>query len=54
MLFLIAAVEISRNHSITRLISFTKRFKSEINSFCIWTQDPRLDKGQIIPIRGIN
>ncbi len=31
-----SAVLISRNHSITRLISFTKnRFKSEINSFCI-------------------
>jgi hypothetical protein len=34
-----SAVSISFNHSIPRLISFTKkRFKSEINSFCIWTQ----------------
>ncbi len=39
MLFLPwSAVLISCNHSIKRLISFTKKpFKSEISSFCIWT-----------------
>jgi hypothetical protein len=34
-----SAVFNSRNHSITSLISFTKkRFRSEINSFCVWTR----------------
>jgi hypothetical protein len=39
-----SAFLISRNHSITRLIIFTKEkpFKLEINSFCIWTLFPKL------------
>jgi hypothetical protein len=39
-----SSVLISCNHSITRLMSFTKkRFISEINSFCIWTQTERMN-----------